>query len=161
MFHAFSASLRSADLSRQVGAVIAKEDEIIAAGANECPKFGGGLYWPMFNEETKSIEDVEGGRDYKLGEDSNEAEQQKIVNEILEKALKKGIDTVGFKEVLEASRIKDLTEFGRVVHAEMEALISCARTHISSRGAVLYCTTFPCHNFHVIILGLGFALTKS
>ena len=41
MFMAFSASLRSADLSRQVGASIAnKRSEIISTGANDCPKFG-------------------------------------------------------------------------------------------------------------------------
>ena len=43
MFHAFSASLRSADLSRQVGAVVAKNNEILASGANDCPRPGGGL----------------------------------------------------------------------------------------------------------------------
>ena len=47
MFLAFAAALRSADLSRQVGAVImSANDEIIATGANEVPKSGGGLYWP-------------------------------------------------------------------------------------------------------------------
>jgi Cytidine and deoxycytidylate deaminase zinc-binding region len=49
MFLAFAAALRSADLSRQVGAVIAKNTEIIATGANDCPRFGGGLYWPEFD----------------------------------------------------------------------------------------------------------------
>jgi deoxycytidylate deaminase len=46
MFMAFSSSLRSADLSRQVGAVMTKNKNIIATGANDIPQFGGGLYWP-------------------------------------------------------------------------------------------------------------------
>ena len=46
MFMAFAAALRSADLSRQVGAVVARDEEIISTGANDCPRFGGGLYWP-------------------------------------------------------------------------------------------------------------------
>jgi deoxycytidylate deaminase len=41
MFMAFSSALRSADLSRQVGAVIAKNGDLIASGANDVPKFGG------------------------------------------------------------------------------------------------------------------------
>ena len=46
MFMAFAGSLRSADLSRQVGAVIARDHQILAHGANDCPSFDGGLYWP-------------------------------------------------------------------------------------------------------------------
>ena len=66
MFFAFSSALRSADLSRQVGAVIAKDSEIISTGANDCPSAGGGLYWPTRNNEGE-IEDYEEGRDYKRG----------------------------------------------------------------------------------------------
>jgi len=156
MFLAFAASVRSADLSRQVGAVIAKDQEIIATGANDCPRYGGGLYWPKFDKETKSIKDTEGGRDYTRGGDSNKLEQQKIIDEILEKAAQKGIDKQALREALEGSRIRDLTEFGRVVHAEMEALLSCARNNLSARNGTLYCTTFPCHNCakHIIAAGI-------
>ncbi len=46
MFQAYAASLRSADLSRQVGSVITtSEGDIISQGANDVPKFGGGQYW--------------------------------------------------------------------------------------------------------------------
>lgn len=156
MFLAFAASLRSADLSRQVGAVIAKNNEILATGANDCPRYGGGLYWPELNIKTKNIEDKPGGRDYKRGEDSNKAEQNKLINEILEKASEKNIDKETLRAVLRSSRIDDLTEFGRVVHAEMEALLCCARNSISTHGATLYCTTFPCHNCakHIIAAGI-------
>ncbi len=33
-----------------------------------------------------------------------------------------------------------------MVHAEMEALMSCARKGVSPLGGTLYCTTFPYHN---------------
>ncbi|WP_262967393.1 deaminase [Methylobacter psychrophilus] len=58
--------------------------------------------------------------------------------------------------MLEKSRIRDLTEFGRVVHAEMEAILSCGREGISCIGSTLYCTTFPCHNCakHIIASGV-------
>jgi deoxycytidylate deaminase len=60
------------------------------------------------------------------------------------------------ENVLRGSRLQDLTEFGRAVHAEMEALLSCARSGVSPRGGVLYCTTFPCHNCakHIVAAGI-------
>lgn len=156
MFLAFTASLRSADLSRQVGAVVARGDEILGTGANDCPKFGGGLYWPQLNPDSHEIEDKADGRDYKRGEDSNKIEQRKIIDGIIEKATAQGIDGEKLREALEKSRIRDLTEYGRVVHAEMEALLSCARNNISTREAQLFCTTFPCHNCakHIIAAGI-------
>ena len=156
MFLAFAASLRSADLSRQVGAVVTMGRQILATGANDCPKPGGGLYWPEFNDQTQRFEDVEGGRDFTLKKDQNRIEQQRIIEEILQKAEDKGLDRGKLLEVLESSGIRDLTEFGRVVHAEMEALLSCARARTSTRGGTIYTTTFPCHNCakHIIAAGI-------
>lgn len=158
MFLAFAASLRSADLSRQVGAVVAKNREILATGANDCPKAGGGLYWPQYDDTTHSVEDEADGRDYKRGEDSNRMEQKKIVEEILSLVLPHpGLDAERLaKDLREKTRIGDLTEFGRVVHAEMEALLACARNTVSAREGTLYTTTFPCHNCakHVIAAGI-------
>jgi deoxycytidylate deaminase len=156
MFLAFTSSLRSADLSRQVGAVVTNGEEILATGANDCPKFGGGLYWPELNPATHVIEDKKDGRDYMRGEDSNKIEQRKIIDGILEKAKTRDLDIGKLKEVLEESRIRDLTEYGRVVHAEMEALLSCARNNVRTRGGQLFCTTFPCHNCakHIVAAGI-------
>lgn len=58
--------------------------------------------------------------------------------------------------MLDESSLTHLTEFGRAVHAEMEAILACARNGISSRGATLYGTTFPCHNCakHIIAAGI-------
>ena len=60
------------------------------------------------------------------------------------------------KNVVKNSKIKDITEYGRVVHAEMETLMSCSRESISTKGATLYATTFPCHNCakHIIAAGI-------
>lgn len=158
MFMAFSASLRSADLSRQVGAVITKDQEIIATGANDCPKYGGGLYWPEYNNSNIQINDVENGRDHTRGLDSNKVEQQKIIEDIIQNVdnLTDEEEIQKIREALGKSRISDITEYGRVVHAEMEALLSCARNSLSSRGATLYCTTFPCHNCakHIVAAGI-------
>lgn len=158
MFMAFTATLRSCDLSRQVGAVIGNNNEILTTGANDCPQYGGGLYWPEYNSEKSEIIDVDKGRDYTRSVDCNTLEKKKIVDNITSNLLDKGLcsDPNSIKEVLNRSLIKDITEYGRMVHAEMEALLSCARNHISCRNATLYCTTFPCHNCtkHIIAAGI-------
>ncbi len=153
MFMAYVSSLRSADLSRQIGAVIANKNEILAMGANDCPRFGGGLYWPVLKEHGK-YEDEPDGRDYMRKYDSNKIEQENIINSLL---ITFGIDATdeNISRVKDAG-IGDLTEYGRVVHGEMEALLSCARNNISCRGATLFATTFPCHNCakHIIAAGI-------
>lgn len=152
MFMAFAASLRSADLSRQVGAVIARSNEILSTGANDCPSPGGGLYWPSFIGDR--VDDAPRGRDYKRGCDSNAMEKAKLIEAIVQEfpAEQRQMAT----DVLERSPIRDITEYRRVVHAEMEALLACARSNISCSGGTLYCTTFPCHNCakHIIAAGI-------
>lgn len=157
MFMAFSSALRSADLSRQVGAVITREQSIISTGANDVPKFGGGVYWPQMNPNG-TVTDNEDGRDFKRGFDSNSKEKHEIIADIAKKLASKidGESITFIKQVLSESKIKDITEYGRVVHAEMDAILSCARNGLSTAEATLYCTTFPCHNCakHVITSGI-------
>lgn len=157
MFMAFAASLRSADLSRQVGAVVTRKEEILSLGANDCPKFGGGLYWPQ-KKSDGVVEDVNGGRDHTRGIDPNKHKQTEIIDAICQTATGNNppLDDVVLRKVLAASPINDLIEFGRVVHAEMEAMLSCARRGVSTRDSELFCTTFPCHNCakHIIAAGV-------
>jgi cytidine deaminase len=156
MFMAFAAALRSADMSRQVGAVVTYDSQILATGANDCPKAGGGLYWPERNQRG-CIVDRRRGRDYTREDgDSNRAEQLRIIERIAEEGTKAGLDPAKLKALLNNSSLRDLTEYGRVVHAEMEALLSCARNNQSTVGATLYCTTFPCHNCakHIVAAGI-------
>ncbi len=180
MYLAFAASLRSADLSRQVGAVIAREGEIIGTGANDCPKPGGGLYWPELSLNEMRFNEEPRGRDWTRKVDSNRLEQLELTSAIVKDAREQFTDELTkllleepdaqtriasiekalierLKEVLHNSRIRELTEYGRMVHAEMEALLSCARKGVSTVGATLYSTTFPCHNCakHIIAAGIG------
>jgi len=169
MYMAFSAALRSADLSRQVGAVVTKGNQVLATGANDCPRAGGGLYWPERKDGESSVSDIPEGRDYKrtrkekVGYDSNKIEQLEILNDIqriVEKCVadehKKYFNFEAMIKMIGKGRIRDLTEFGRVVHAEMEALLSCGRIGHSTVSTTLYCTTFPCHNCakHLIAAGV-------
>jgi cytidine deaminase len=49
-----------------------------------------------------------------------------------------------------------ITEYGRMVHAEMAAITDAARRGVSVAGARLFCTTFPCHNCakHIVASGI-------
>jgi deoxycytidylate deaminase len=52
MYHAFSARMQSACLSRQVGAALVdKHGNVVATGTNEVPKAGGGVYGESSEEE--------------------------------------------------------------------------------------------------------------
>ena len=166
MFMAFAAATRSADLSRQVGALIAKDEEILASGVNDCPRAEGGTYWPVLTD-TGEVKDIDKGRDHTHGFDRNDREKIRIVDGAIDD-MKEALgnseeDAISpeqweiLKEALESSAINDITEYGRVVHAEMDALLTCARNNISSRGATLFATTFPCHNCakHIIAAGIS------
>lgn len=147
MFMAYSASLRSAQLGRQVGAAITNDDgDILAVGCNEVPKAGGGQYWDG---------DPGDERDHIKGQDSNDVRKTAILNEILyvlPDSLQKDIE---LDRRLRNTSLFSITEFGRAVHAEMEAILSCARKGISPVGKTLYTTTFPCHNCARHIIGAG------
>jgi deoxycytidylate deaminase len=147
MFVAYAASLRSAALGRQVGAAIASDKgDVIAVGCNDVPRFGGGLY-------------VEGEapdyRDHVVGRDSNEDYRTRILQEVTGR-LVPNLSVDDAREKLRGSLLLDVSEFGRAVHAEMEALLSCARHGVSPRSGSLYTTTFPCHNCarHIIAAGI-------
>ena len=157
MFMAYASGLRSADLSRQTGAVITTPlKEIVATGANEVPQYGGGQYWP----DPETYEDTPGGRDYTKGEDANRTERARIVEEIVRlfkyNEVSEEKEKEEIRQSLLRSSIKYLTEYSRPVHAEMSAIIACARSGISLNGATLYRSTFPCHNCakHIINAGI-------
>ena len=171
MYAAKSASLRSSDLSRQVGAaVFSKDGELITQGCNEVPKAFGGTYWD--GEEPDY-------RDVKLGFDPNDQLKKEVIRDLLERISRAGlvsenISSIQSEELVDAllgrsqnhretefygclkrSSINDLTEYGRVVHAEMSALCDAARLGKPVKNATLFCTTFPCHNCTKHILASG------
>jgi len=172
MYAAKSASLRSSDLSRQVGAAIFTCDgELLTQGCNEVPKAFGGTYWDLENPDF---------RDVRIGHDPNEVLKKELVRDLIERlvttdllserALKLGspaeiVEVLTSKGRSHAGRtgsgaladslIMDLTEFGRVVHAEMGAICDAARLGRSLKGSILYSTAFPCHNCTKHILAAG------
>lgn len=132
MYLAKGVSARSADLSRQVGAVIADDNgNIISVGCNDVPKPGGGLYHAEDNVDL---------RDYSRGFDTNKREIKKIIESIVDH-LK---CSENHKPELD-HELKDLLEYSRCVHAEEAAICDAAWRGVSLKGTTLYCTTFPCH----------------
>jgi deoxycytidylate deaminase len=169
MYAAKSASLRSSDLSRQVGAALFTDDgELITQGCNEVPKANGGTYWDL---------EFPDHRDIKKGFDPNDRHKKEIVRDLVERLRKKsylseellkiGNDTQIVDHLISkheapvpngplvGSRVMDLTEYGRIVHAEMLAVCDAARLGRSIKGSTLYVTTFPCHNCTKHILASG------
>lgn len=175
MFLAKASALRSADLGRQVGAVIIdKEGAVLAVGTNEVPKAKGGQYWEGDNPDK---------RDFKYKCDSNFKMKKRLIGEIsdqlatvLECGLKQMSEKIGnanysagdidtliktiiaeakLDEHIEKSQLSNLIAYFRAVHAEMSALSEAARRGVSIQDAELVCTTFPCHECARRIIAAG------
>ncbi|HYW16407.1 MAG TPA: deaminase [Allosphingosinicella sp.] len=170
MYLAQSASLRSTDLSRQVGAAIFGENrEIVSLGCNEVPSFGGGTYW---------VGDRPDGRDFQLGYDSNARIRADMIRDLLDRLRANWLNEVqGQKTPDQLSRealwddgvdqgplaramIADVIEYGRMVHAEMNAITDAARFGRATRNGTLYCTTLPCHMCTKLIVASGITEVK-
>ncbi|WP_427452782.1 anti-phage dCTP deaminase [Litorimonas sp. WD9-15] len=181
IYMAFSAALRSTDLSRQVGAAIFSDKlEIISLGCNEVPKFSGGTYLQddtdasgedgrdsavgydanaqikmhIARDAVKQISKIV-GNELELKDENNKINLDKMLNdEFVDELIKKHVENKAgdLRELL----LMDITEFGRAVHAEMNALTDAARLGKATKFATLYCTTFPCHNCakHIVASGI-------
>lgn len=169
-FLAAGAARRSAEFGRQVGAALVADDgALLSLGTNEVPAPGGGSCWE---------EDGAGNRDFEIGDvDTNRAEfdalarslgralEAEVIRVRAELAASGGdvslIKTLldelrpSFVPSLRAGGLKDLTEFGRAVHAEMNGLLDAARRGVSVEGATLHSTTYPCHNCARHLIGAG------
>jgi deoxycytidylate deaminase len=147
MFLAYASSLRSGQLGRQVGAAItSKSGDVLAVGCNDVPKPGGGLYWPDESDQ----------RDHVLGYDSNDRQRQKFADQLVQK-LQPELTASQTEDIRKAAKTAlDITEYGRAVHAEMDAILTCARSGVSPKDGTLFTTTFPCHNCtrHLIAAGI-------
>jgi len=150
LYLAKAAALRTLDLSRQVGAAIFSENgQIVALGSNEVPKASGGTYWA--NEEWDD-------RDFRRGYDSNYHRKREILGELAQSlGHREPIDNILRIKEIRDSQFMDVLEYGRIVHAEMNAISDAARGGRSTNKSTLYCTTFPCHMCakHIIASGIA------
>ncbi len=170
-FIAAGAALRSAELSRQVGAAIVNRDgSVLAVGCNEVPKAFGGSPWEDDELRIREFElgeidsnkqaidglaaDLRDAVDDRVGEiaETLVADKPDLVEPLatLRKALHKHAP-----DDLKDAGLKELTEFGRSQHAEMSALLDATRRGVPVERATLHSTTFPCHNCARHIIGAG------
>ena len=164
-----------------MGAAITSErGDILGVGTNDVPKPGGGLYWPDqpdyrdhvlgkdSNDEQRDkivqrlLDAVESLDQKRLAAIAAMIEASEAIVSNRDALLKRIQETLGAADLLPDSLKSpfrgrlDITEYGRAVHAEMDALLSCARSGVSPAGALFYVTTFPCHNCtrHIIAAGI-------
>jgi deoxycytidylate deaminase len=184
MHIAYGAQVRSACMSRQVGAAILDSNgNVLATGTNEVPRAGGGVYGSTFEENPKSGEHRCIYRPLK-DEDgtpiipycSNTQQQGAIVSDVVTSVVTADLladrqdltseQKSAFREILKSceqslkkviakSPIGALLEFSRALHAEMDALLSAGREGKSTQGARMYVTTYPCHYCARHIVGAG------
>ena len=165
MYAAASAARNSACLSRQVGAAVtSKTGELLSTGWNDVPTSGGGLYGkPPIScgiSERRSDE-----RCYALtGEKChNDLEKRTIAEKIVESLIESSAILAANRDnavqtILNDSRVKDLIEFSRAVHAEMHAILGASRV-AGERiiGGRIFVTTYPCHACarHIVAAGIS------
>ena len=156
MHAAHGAKLRSACLSRQVGASITDaQGAILAVGTNEVPRSGGGVYGE--GGDTDSSFD---GRCFALNKYcSNTQAQNEIIDELLYlidetrnlPPERRGV----LRDELRKSGVGQLLEFSRSVHAEVAALLASGRQGKSTAGTRMFVTTYPCHYCARSIIAAG------
>jgi deoxycytidylate deaminase len=152
MFLAHAAALKSAELGRQVGAAaLTSSGDVLATGTNEVPRARGGHYWH---------DDEDDDREFVGGSDTSDRLKARLIAQVLDTI--QGTGTAVSKSVreeleaaLESTRLADLIEFGRPVHAEMAAISDAARNGSPLNGSILYVTTFPCHLCTRLIIATG------
>lgn len=171
MFFAYSAAVRSASLSRQVGcAVTTASGSLISVGANEVAAPGGGAYWPTSSNDA---------RDHLRGHDPSDEFRRLLiadlvkrllpwlskhmaklsVDDLVDLALTRDADKDPDDDVphLASSMAMDVIEYQRAVHAEMLAITDAVRRGVSTQDGLLFTTTFPCHNCakHIVASGVS------
>lgn len=168
MYAAASAARNSACLSRQVGAAVTTAaGELLAVGWNDVPRSGGGLYGkPPINKFIGSIE-VAAGLDERCFAQTkrqcqNDVEKKSIAAKVVECLVNNGLIEQGktadaVSAIMADTRVKDLIEFSRAVHAEMHAILGASRV-AGDRilGSRIFVTTYPCHSCarHIVAAGV-------
>lgn len=183
MSAAYMAAKRSSALARQVGAaIVAKDGSILSLGWNDPIKLGGHPY--SDNDDAHDHREEKEGSDpsdaERLGAvmyflnmlakretwddlpfsrlDKRVANKLKNFSEAA-----RGLPTVDVSLVaalatvpnISSSRLLNLIEFGRCVHAEMLAISSAARRGVNTDKSTMYVTTFPCHECARNIIAAG------
>lgn len=163
MYAATSAARNSACLSRQVGAAVTSSSgELLSTGWNDVPRNGGGLYGKQ-SIRLKVIDPDHRCYTLQNRNCSNDAEKRILAEVVIDSLVQEKIIPVKKREaaiqtIIKNSRLKDLIEFSRAVHAEMHAILGASRV-AGERilGGKIFVTTYPCHSCarHIIASGIS------
>jgi deoxycytidylate deaminase len=162
MYTAFTSSMQSACLSRQVGAsIVDPQGNILSTGRNDVPKFGGGLYSEDDHGAPNSNDYRCVHRDQRCHNDLH----KQLLKDKVEEVINANVSAISRDEIkelvntiYEETPIKSLIEYSRAIHAEMDALISLVRNGKTiPPNSTLYTTTYPCHSCarHIIAAGIS------
>lgn len=167
MYAATSAARNSACLSRQVGAAVTSSTgELLAVGWNDVPQSGGGLYGTQpLSTQLIVQENPDDQRCFAQvgGRCRNDEEKGSIARKVVESLVQGGVlqgDVLdkAVQTILGDTRVKDLIEFSRAVHAEMHAILGASRVAGDRvlRGKI-FVTTYPCHSCarHLVAAGIS------
>jgi cytidine deaminase len=128
----------------------------------------------MFASETYWTGDAADSRDFRQGHDPNDlnkieifadiigllAEDNRLSDDLLKlnspKEIVENLLSGEKGKKYQKSRVMDLIEFGRIIHAEMSAICDAARCGNAIREATLFSTVFPCHLCakHIVASGI-------
>lgn len=181
---AYLAALRSSALARRVGAALVDADgSVRSLGWNDPVALGGRCYTDETEERPDFREYKVGGDpsdhfrlnaiEYFLNALSDDKTWLDLPLETVDPDLREALNSVavgaqqlptvsealvaGMATVpaLASTRLLNLIEFGRCVHAEMMAITNAALRGIPTLGGTLYVTTFPCHECARNIIAAG------
>lgn len=143
-------SALSPELGLRVGAVIVGSNgDVLAAGSNHHPTLEGS---PDFDAGAVDV------RRLALDTLTMLDDAGLLSTDAHDELATRGSDYVAdlLRTDLKEAQIRDVTEYQRPVHAEMNALISAARQRVDLSDATVYVTAYPCHNCakHLIAVGL-------
>ncbi len=162
MYFAASAAGNSACLSRQVGAALTDNSgEVISVGWNDVPKSGGNLYIADPKNDPNSDHDHRCWN-FRGGVCFNDEEKTLISDMLITELMKLGLiseDTrlLALNAITANSKLKNLIEFSRSVHAEMHAIINAGQlAGRPIKDGKLFVTTYPCHACarHIVAAGV-------
>ena len=158
MYSAATAALNSACLSRQVGASITSSSgKLLSIGWNDVPKFGGNLYRASTHPGADDHRCFRWQYKTCLNDSTKDELSENIVALLIEKKIVPDALKTEALQAIKNSKVGNLIEFSRSIHAEMHAIIMAGQSGEGElRGAKLFCTTYPCHSCarHIIAAGI-------
>ena len=144
MYEAYKTSLKSTNLNSQIGASLVDADgQFVGFGTSDVPNGGDKLFKDSFTTEK--------GSDGRCIFCSNPnffdiIEHDQMIDEIVAKVvtMSNQVDPGELNHIIREVLMKHKLEFSRVIHAEIDAIISAIRSGTSTIGCKMFVTGFPC-----------------